>query len=398
MKILYDHQAFEMQRYGGISRYFAELIGRPPGNPGVEVALSIKYADNLHLQQTAFGRQVMARPGSYENFMAGREFQGKWSLYLAKNKICKPVNAEAANKKLSIEALQRQDFDIFHPTYYDDYFLPYLGNKPFVLTVYDMIHEIFPEYFNLADPTSVRKRKLAEKAHKIIAISERTKTDLVQCFNIAPERVDVVHLASSLASAGSVQALLPGLPAKYLLFVGARTVYKNFFFFLNAMRPLLARDPALHIVCTGSAFSRHEAAFLDIHGLASRVQHRAANDAELQWLYRQARAFVFPSLYEGFGLPVLEAFSNQCPAVLGNGGSLPEIGGDGALYFDPKNAGSLQAAMAQVLYDEPARAALVARATRRLAQFSWDHTRRGTYAAYRQLLASSPERVSRPSH
>jgi glycosyltransferase involved in cell wall biosynthesis len=171
-----------------------------------------------------------------------------------------------------------------------------------------------------------------------------------------------------------------------VLFVGARNVYKNFFFFANAMRPLLAADPALHIVCTGSGFNRHEQAFFEIHGLTQRVHHHAASDAELKMLYQQAQVFVFPSQYEGFGLPVLEAFGNGCPTVLGNAGSLPEIGGDGALYFETKDARSLQTAMSEALYNAPRRAELIERGKARLALFSWDRTCRETEALYRALV------------
>lgn len=390
MKILYDHQAFEMQKFGGISRYFSELISQLDGSPTATVEVAIQYSHNEYLKNTRFGLKTQENPDSYEKFMEGREFRGKWNLYAVKKKFSKPIIAEAVNKEVAIAALQRQDFDVFHPTYYDDYFLPYIGNKPFVLTVYDMIHEIYPEYFNLTDRTSDRKRRLAQKAHKILAISECTKKDLVQFFGLPAEKIEVVHLASSMRPMATQPLRLSTpseLPMRYVLFVGSRTVYKNFFFFINSMRALLEADLGLHIVCTGAAFSKNERVFFEIHGLSDRVHYRAANDAELQTLYQQAQVFVFPSLYEGFGLPVLEAFSCDCPVVLGNAGSLPEIGGDGALYFEPKDMQSLQAAMSQALYDQSLCAELVLRGQRRLALFGWRRTCRGTEAVYRDLMA-----------
>ncbi|SDO21410.1 Glycosyltransferase involved in cell wall bisynthesis [Rhodoferax sp. OV413] len=395
MKILYDHQAFEMQKFGGISRYFCELITQLDNTPTASVEVAIQYSHNEYLKSTRFGLKTQENPDSYENFMRGHDFRGKWNLYAARNKLRKPIDAEAINKQVAIAALQRQDFDVFHPTYYDDYFLPYIGNKPFVLTVYDMIHEIYPEYFNLADRTSDRKRRLAQKAHKILAISECTKKDLVQFFGISAEKVEVVHLASSMGTTNTPPTRSSELPARYVLFVGSRTVYKNFFFLINSIRTLLAADPELHIVCTGTGFNKNERVFFEIHGLADRVHHRSANDAELQALYQQAQVFVFPSLYEGFGLPVLEAFSCACPTVLGNSGSLPEIGGDGALYFEPKDAQSLRLAMSQALYDQALRSDLVARGQRRLALFTWEKTCRGTEIAYRELAGSQAAPVTR---
>ncbi len=388
MKILYDHQAFEMQKIGGISRYFCEIISRLDATADVQVDVSLKFSQNEHLENTRFSKNAQINLDDYENFMGGRDFKGKWSLFVFKNKIKKSVDSALVNRGLAIAALQKQDFDVFHPTYYDDYFLPYIGNKPFVLTVYDMIHEIYPEYYNLTDRTSERKRRLAHKAHKIIAISECTKKDLVQIFGVPADKVEVIHLASALDTHHGAPPVLPAtLPARYVLFVGARTVYKNFFFFVNSMRTLLDADPELHIVCTGGPFSPSERAFFALHGLADRVHQHRASDAELHLLYQLAEVFVFPSLYEGFGLPVLEAFGSGCPTVLGNAGSLPEIGGDGALYFEPKDAGSVHQAMREALYNPSCRADLVARGKRRLAQFSWDQTSQDTARTYRSLLA-----------
>lgn len=388
MKILFDHQIFEEQRFGGISRYFCEVIQALSGIDSMQAAVALKYSKNEYFRQSAFAHQAHDDPGTYENFMPGLHFKGKWNLYVARNTIKKPVDAAKVNKALSIEALKKQDFDVFHPTYYDDYFLPYLGNKPFVLTVYDMIHEIYPEFFSLADKVSERKRHLAQKAHTILAISDCTKKDLVRFFGIPSEKIVVTHLASSMERAESASPPLPlaaALPARYVLFVGARTIYKNFYFFINSMRSLLEADPGLHIFCTGGPFHKNEKIFLENHGIADRVHQHSASDAELALLYQRALAFVFPSLYEGFGIPVLEAFGNACPAVLARAGSLPEIAGDAALYFDPKDAQSVHAAMAEVLY-QPGRAAeLVARGQQRHQQFSWARTGQETVAVYRTL-------------
>lgn len=387
MKILYDHQIFEQQKFGGISRYFCELFNGLERSDDVAVDLSLGYATNEYLKGTRFGTGARPDPGAYENFMGGREFKGKWHLYAARNRLFKPLDAREANKQMSIEVLKRQDFDVFHPTYYDDYFLPHLGEKKFVLTVYDMIHELYPEYFNLADRTAERKRILAEKAHKIIAISECTKRDLIDFYGVPEEKVEVVYLANSLATREAKAPHALKLPERYVLFVGARAGYKNFYFFANGMRSLLDADPTLHIVCTGSEFTKNELAFIRIQGLAERVHHRSVSDVELQKLYQQALVFVFPSLYEGFGLPILEAFSNACPTVLGRAGSLPEIGGDGALYFEPKDPKSLHAAMAEALYNPARRAELMDRGKARLPQYSWAHTCEETEAIYRGLLA-----------
>lgn len=386
MKILYDHQIFEMQKIGGISRYFCEIIKRLGKSGAITVNLALKYSQNEYIRNSAFDKQAEADPYSYENFLGGREFRGKWSLYELRNRLRRPIDPRAVNKDISIAALQKQDFDVFHPTYYDDYFLPHIGTKPFVLTVYDMIHEIYPEYFSLADLTSERKRKLAQKASKIIAISEHTKKDLVQFCNVAAEKIEVVHLANSMDSHFDSMKRPLALPGRYILFVGSRSVYKNFFFFINSVRSILQADPALNIVCAGSSFSKNEQDFFDQHGLTGRIHCHSVSDTELGLLYKKAIVFIFPSLYEGFGLPVLEAFGSNCPVILSNAGSLPEVGGDGAMYFEPKDAQSLRTAITAVLYGESTRAELIENGNRRLQLFSWDKTCRATELVYREVL------------
>lgn len=386
MKILYDHQIFQEQKFGGISRYFCEIIERLDKADGMNVDLTVKYSQNEYLKRSGFSAKAEDNPDSYENFFGGDEFKGKWSLYKLRNRLRKPIEPHDVNKRLAIMALQKQDFDIFHPTYYDDYFLPYLGSKPFVLTVYDMIHEIYPEYFNLSDQISKRKCNLAQRASKVIAISNSTKKDLVQFFDIPEKKVEVIHLSNSIDSRLEANTHLTTLPSRFLLFVGSRSAYKNFFFFINSVKSILAADPTLHLVCTGSPFNNNEKAFLEQNGVEVRTHNYSATDAELKLLYQQALVFVFPSLYEGFGLPVLEAFSGGCPTVLSDSGSLPEIGGDGAIYFEPKNSSSLQAAISKALYSEQFRADLIERGNKRLRLFSWEETCSKTESVYREIF------------
>ena len=208
MKILYDHQIFEQQKYGGISRYFCEVIEGLSGVRNIKMDVSLRYSKNEYLKKSMFSHKAHDDPGAYENFMPGREFKGKWSLYAARNKIIKPIKTNVVNKHMSIEALKRQDFDVFHPTYYDDYFLPYIGKKPFVLTIYDMINEIYPECSSLVDKIAENKRELAKIASKILTISECTKKDLINFLGISSEKISVIHLATSMGSAVSESAEL----------------------------------------------------------------------------------------------------------------------------------------------------------------------------------------------
>lgn len=388
MKILYDHQILAAQKVGGISRYFCEIISGLHEIEDLTFDLALKYSNNEYINPDILPRNIEKNRSAYEDYFHGLDFKGKWALYKIWRNIRKPLDLDDANKRLSIEALQAQDFDIFHPTYYDDYFLPYLGAKPFVLTVYDMIHELYPEYFSLSDQTSIRKRKLAEKSNKIIAISEHTKRDLIQIFDIPSEKIQVIHLASSIESSLQSDIKTLALPEKYLLFVGTRTGYKNFYFLVNGLRSILENDQSLHIVCAGSSFNKNELAFFEQQGILDRVHSYQVNDEELKEIYKCALVFIFPSLYEGFGLPVLEAFACGCPTVLSNVSSLPEIGGDAALYFEPKDMKSMQNVVSQVLYDDQLRADLIRRGSKQAQNFSWKRTNYETVAVYRHVSKS----------
>lgn len=385
MKILYDHQAFEMQKIGGISRYFREILGGVGKLDEVAVELAIKYSDNEYLKKSEFSAKIECKPDTYESFCGGREFKGKWTLFNLRNKVFNFVESESINKELSIKALQAQDFDVFHATYYDDYFLPYLGEKPFVLTIHDMIHEIYPEYFSLGDQTARRKRALALRAERIIAISDCTKKDIVQILGLPPEKVDVVYHSNSIGCELEHRMTPLNLPSRYLLFVGSRTGYKNFYSFFNSISPLLRKDETLHLVCVGATFSNTEMTFLDHHGLSGKVHSRFVDDAELRALYAQALAFVFPSLYEGFGLPVLEAFSCGCAAILSDSSSLPEIGGNAAIYFDPKDANSICTNISKVIYSDQTRFELIELGYKRAKLFSWEKACKDTALVYRKV-------------
>lgn len=174
MKVLYDHQAFTMQYFGGVSKCFCELISHFPN--GVETEISIVQSDNVHLKQSGLcGKLHPVDIDSYK-FREQYNFRGAYRLYCAVNKLFPSLpTAENINKLKSIELLKSREYDIFHPTFFDSYFLPYLDGKPFVLTIHDMMPEIFLQYFGKNDMQIKGKKKLVDKASAIIAVSKQTK-------------------------------------------------------------------------------------------------------------------------------------------------------------------------------------------------------------------------------
>jgi glycosyltransferase involved in cell wall biosynthesis len=163
-------------------------------------------------------------------------------------------------------------------------------------------------------------------------------------------------------------------------------MYKNFSFFLRAVLPLLHQEKDLFVVCTGESFRESEIRLFGELGIRERLVHQRAHEAVISQLYSRAAAFVFPSLYEGFGLPVLEAFTHGCPAVLSHASSLPEVGGAAAVYFDPHDLDAILDAVTRVVTDHRLREELIGKGYQQLQQFSWQTTADQTAEVYQSLL------------
>ena len=168
-----------------------------------------------------------------------------------------------------------------------------------------------------------------------------------------------------------------------LLFVGSRFGYKNFDGFANAVVPLLNQDKDLHVHCAGGGrFAYEEHRFLQRLGVRSRFTQSDPTDEQLITLYKTARAFVAPSRYEGFGIPIIEAFSCGCPCATSDSSCFPEIAGEAAVYFDPDSPESMAEALRKILYDDIFRGSLIARGFERAKAFSWEKTAMQTVAVY----------------
>ena len=384
MKVLFDNQIFKAQKYGGISRYFTELFKRFNGKENLEYEMPIRDSDNEYLKKIPpFSNIDLSRKKLLPNINS--------KLRRVLNKINDTFDKDSNINRVK-KALKKQDFDIFHPTYYSSYFLKYLKNKPFVLTVYDMIHEIYPEHFLFDRGMTTRnKKKLVLKADKIIAISENTKKDIIRFYNIKEDKIKVIYLGNSLHPTQGIIKNLPEVPKKYILFVGARGLYKNFTYFIESISPLLKNDKNLNIVAAGgyskeNHFSKKEKNLFKKLGIEKQIIHYSIDDKRLSYLYQNAICFVFPSLYEGFGIPVLEAFACNCPAVISNTSSLPEVGGEAVVYFDPTDSDDILKSTERVIQNETLRAEMISKGKEQLKKFSWEKTARDTMDLYSEIL------------
>lgn len=366
MNIFFDYQAFSLQNYGGISRYFCELITGINKTEGNQAHLSLLWSNNVHLKE--YGTKALPYP-----------FGNKYSRLIHKpNQLYNSLDYKLGK------------YDIYHSTYFDDFLSKSVGSTPFVTTFYDMIYERLSDQFVelSADKFIIpQKRKIAQRADHVIAISESTKRDMVDILGIEPSKVSVIYLGSSFEpKVNQADADLDGTGQPYLLYVGNRAGYKNFVPFLKAIAHLLKRHSVKLICAGGGNFNKEEKDILQHLSLNTLVEHRAIDDTVLPVLYKKSLAFVFPSLYEGFGIPVLEAFSCDCPCIVSDSSSLPEVAGESAVYFDPTRSDSIAFAVEKVILDSDLRQKLIKSGRLQLEKFSWSRTVAETLALYEKLI------------
>lgn len=367
IKVLFDHQIFLRQRYGGISRYFVELMKQFNSLDTIDYELSLYRSNNEYIKEL------------FNDKIRTQEFKRSNRL---KNRINYNINALFCKTKLS-----GGDYDVFHPTYYDTYFKQSIIKKPIVVTVHDLIHEILPQYFDNPTRQIDMKKEMIERADHFIAISENTKKDLIDILGIDERRITTIYHGGALMKVNNI-VTNDNLDrtVRYILFVGERGGYKNFDKFIYAVAELLRIDNSLTVKCVGGGiFTPNEIVTFRKLGIEKQVSQEQATDQRLIELYSSALAFVFPSLYEGFGIPTLEAMACGCPAILSNTSSFPEVGGGAAEYFYPDDENSIKKAISKVIYDEAYRTELIGKGIKQLEKFSWEKCAKETLETYKIL-------------
>lgn len=370
LKLLIDHQTFSMQRYGGISRYFANIQHTIESRDDVQSEVGILYTQNYYLQKY---------PAPLNN-MLGRFF------------LSKDRRRNKWNKKYSSYLIQKNNFDLLHPSYYNPYFLKDL-KKPYVITVHDMIHERLPEYFDPNDVFVRYKRICVENAAHIIAISQSTKRDLQDILNIDSKRITVVHHGYQMNDPLDLefkQKDVKFTKKNYLLFVGDRRGYKNFPSFIAALVPLLQEEKELIVVCAGGgSFKEAEQELLMRLKIKEKTFQIDATDEELKTLYQNALVFVFPSLYEGFGLPILEAFKYNCPVAASDSACFREIGENAISYFDSYDKHNMLKVIKEVIYNNDLSRNLIKQGQLQLEKFPMDLCMNKTLAVYKSVASQT---------
>jgi glycosyltransferase involved in cell wall biosynthesis len=373
------------QRRGGIGRYAERLAEALAAAPGVDLALLYH------------GRRGTDLPPTLAPVPARHVRLGS-----------KPWRASLAVASLLGLPLDRAvgPCDVFHAT---DHVLPPLHRIPAVFTVHDLAFLIHPETHlrsNRAYLAAMMPRYV-HAASLVIADSDSTRRDVLARYAVAPDKVRVVPLGVEPTfaplepdQARRLVAERHGLAEAYLLFVGTLEPRKNLRALVEAYAELRRRRADLPLLAIAGAEGWW---YDDLYrlvqraGLAHRVRFlgRVA-DAELPALYSAATVFVYPSLYEGFGLPPLEALACGAPVVCADRSSLPEVVGDAALLVAPTDVRALAGALERLLDDEPLRRELRARGLARAARFTWARTAAETLQVYREAIQRGPRRGRLP--
>jgi glycosyltransferase involved in cell wall biosynthesis len=289
----------------------------------------------------------------------------------------------------------RDSLSVLHVTYASPLWVP----CPVVLTVHDISYAAHPEWFSPRDlrvlsrtvPLSIRK------AQRVITVSELCRAQIIDQYRVPPDKVVAIPNAAGPAagpvSEDAAHQILTGLgidsKRPYVLAVGNLQPRKNLIRLISAIRSLVAAGLDIDLVVVGPEHYRAEEVLATAREAADRIKFTGyITDQQLAACYSRAAVFAFPSLFEGFGIPALEAMAHGVPVVCSNAGAFPEVCADAALYFDPLDVDSMADALTRALNDTELRLDLVRKGQARERQFSWARSAESTLDVYRQATSA----------
>ncbi len=291
---------------------------------------------------------------------------------------------------LSLSLLKDRSLDVFFtPTHY----LPIFAPKKSVVSILDVSYIYFPELFKKKDLIQLKKwtKYSAKKSGKILTISESSKNDIIKEYGVSREKVEVIYPGISTGLSANNKLRMEdlenkfGIKNKYILFVGTLQPRKNITRLIEAYSKI---DTDVSLVIVGRRGWKYEEILNapDKYNVKDKVLFlENVSDEELPSLYKNAEFFILPSLYEGFGIPVLEAMSYGTAVITSNISSLPEVGGDAALYVDPNDAEDISKKMKKLLEDDNLKKQLIDKGKKQVEKFSWEKSARETLAVLEEV-------------
>jgi glycosyltransferase involved in cell wall biosynthesis len=359
-KVIFGPEIWGLQNDGGISRYFKELV--------------------TGLSDIGAGGRILTQNNKNSRLT---------TIATDRFKVQHLGDSTDTYSEISRILSNDPDTNIYHPTYYTRH----LGrirrpNTRVILTVHDMISELFPEKKKRFAKKIDEKKLSVDMADHIICVSNTTKNDLVNLYNVSQDRISVVLLGSNLGSLG-ISASFSSPKRSYLLYVGKRDGYKNFWnFVVGYARSKSLVSNFMIVAFGGGAFNSEEISKLKNLGIVDDVIQVTGSDEQLAMYYRNAACLVYPSLYEGFGLPPVEAMSLNCPVVASYGGSIREICKEASAYFDPTCIDSIQHALQETLGDQNRLNEMRIQGLKHVKSLTWEKTASATLSVYRQVLGN----------
>lgn len=372
LKIKFDYHIFNSQEYGGISKYFFYLyiaLSKLDCHPRIIAPIHRnRYLRKIKKEQglrffLSMNNRLIIRVIKIISFLYD-QFHSRFNKYEIIHKTYFPSK-----------------LNFFGRSIYLDSFNSPKSKK--IITFYDMSFFLFSNLLNDSKNMISLQKKQCADADAIIAISHSTKNDLIKYYNISKEKISVIHLGVDKEI--FFKKRKSNLDVRnFILFVGNRQTYKNFELFVESFAEIT--DQSINLVLFGGGeITQSEIRLLDKFSIIKKVYYETGDDIKLSKFYNSAKFMVYPSLYEGFGLPVLEAMSCGCPVIAGDNSSISEVADDSALLIDVTKKEAIRDAMNKLINNESMRLSLSQKGIKRSKNFSWEKCANETYKLYQSF-------------
>ncbi len=364
MKIVYDHEIFYQQIYGGISSYFTNL-----GLELLKQDININFVCPIHKNKNL-------------SLLPKKNIIGKKLIYPSRlNRIINLINSYLSN-----QYYQKINPNIIHKTYFSDNKtnLKYKN----VITFYDVTHELNKNINESNKKIMSMKMKNIKSVDHIICPSNQVKFDLMNYYNIEENKISVTYFSSDYEKVSETELSKKKKYINYLLYVGNRSGYKNFNSLVSAFvkSDKLKKDFKV-LVFGGEKPSIYGKKLVENARLPEDTfKFISGTNEDLKFLYKNVRALIYTSSYEGFGIPLVEAMRSGCPVITSNGGALNEVGGEGLSYFNPNNDTEIKEKIENMVYSEDNIKKAINYGLSRCDLFSWTNCASKTLEVYKKLL------------